>query len=257
MHWRKFVNVLRLVSAEKFLGVPSNHQLKHNKHVHQFVKYPACLPRATVCGRGAINAYSAALDLDPNQVALYSNRSWCYMALKQLPECEQDCSIAIDLLQKLQERLQDASDNNSLQEVAARSLRAANAVPGMAGTSCGKKEATAAATAAAADTARIEAAPTAFVNPAGDNGTTERITLSAPGLADLSGCTDESETDAGSSTSVPLPAGTSELAAPGAPSETAMKMRQQLVKLLARRAAAWVGLHQLSNAEQDLHWAIR
>lgn len=48
--------------------------------------------------RSALNAYSAALDMDENMVSCYSNRSACYLRLNMVAECRLDCSEGIKLI---------------------------------------------------------------------------------------------------------------------------------------------------------------
>ncbi|TPX34538.1 hypothetical protein SmJEL517_g02890 [Synchytrium microbalum] len=53
----------------------------------------------------AINAYSAALDLDDRDVLSLSNRSACYLQLSQFENCVNDCTRALDVLAFQAERL--------------------------------------------------------------------------------------------------------------------------------------------------------
>ena len=48
----------------------------------------------------AMNAYSAALDVDDSLVSCYSNRSACYMKLSSPMDCISDCTSAIDIIRK-------------------------------------------------------------------------------------------------------------------------------------------------------------
>ena len=48
--------------------------------------------------RSAVNAYSAAIDIDDEAVACYSNRSACYLKLNMSIDCVEDCSMALQLL---------------------------------------------------------------------------------------------------------------------------------------------------------------
>lgn len=48
--------------------------------------------------RSAINAYSAALDADPEFVACYSNRAICYLQMTLYAQCKLDCDKAIELI---------------------------------------------------------------------------------------------------------------------------------------------------------------
>lgn len=45
--------------------------------------------------RSALNAYSAALDLDENYIAAYSNRASCYLQLQLFEQCKLDCDSAM------------------------------------------------------------------------------------------------------------------------------------------------------------------
>ena len=45
--------------------------------------------------RSALNAYSAAIDIDDQATACYSNRAACYMKLNLYSECKVDCDTAI------------------------------------------------------------------------------------------------------------------------------------------------------------------
>mmetsp|Transcript_6431 Transcript_6431/g.10524 ORF Transcript_6431/g.10524 Transcript_6431/m.10524 type:complete len:476 (-) Transcript_6431:116-1543(-) len=58
----------------------------------------------------AMNAYSAALDIDESMVSCYSNRSACYLKLSSPHDCKSDCSQAIVILE------QDAKDDSGLIE---------------------------------------------------------------------------------------------------------------------------------------------
>ena len=46
----------------------------------------------------AINAYSAAIDVDELNLTCFSNRSACYLKLNQLYDCKADCTVVIDAL---------------------------------------------------------------------------------------------------------------------------------------------------------------
>ena len=50
---------------------------------------------------GAINAYTAALDSDPNAAACLSNRAACYLRLDQASACVADCGAALEIFQAL------------------------------------------------------------------------------------------------------------------------------------------------------------
>ena len=46
--------------------------------------------------RSALNAYSAAIDIDDTATPCYSNRAACYMKLGLFQECKVDCDTAIE-----------------------------------------------------------------------------------------------------------------------------------------------------------------
>lgn len=50
--------------------------------------------------RSALNAYSAALDIDETYVAAFSNRAACYLQLQMYDQCKLDCDAAIGRLQE-------------------------------------------------------------------------------------------------------------------------------------------------------------
>lgn len=62
--------------------------------------------------RSALEAYSSAIDADPNMTACYSNRSACFLKLNMLKDCVMDCSEAIKQLQ-LEESLDQSSGSNT------------------------------------------------------------------------------------------------------------------------------------------------
>ena len=49
--------------------------------------------------KSAINAYSAAIDVDEGIIPCYSNRSACYLRLGMDTDCVEDCSVALQLLE--------------------------------------------------------------------------------------------------------------------------------------------------------------
>lgn len=59
--------------------------------------------------RSAVNAYSAALDMDEKMVTCYSNRSACYLRLDMSAECRLDCTEGIKLID---EELANISESN-------------------------------------------------------------------------------------------------------------------------------------------------
>jgi tetratricopeptide (TPR) repeat protein len=50
--------------------------------------------------RSAINAYSSAIEADEDMIACYSNRSACYLRLGMDQDCKEDCTTAIQKLEK-------------------------------------------------------------------------------------------------------------------------------------------------------------
>lgn len=50
--------------------------------------------------RSAINAYSAAIDIDEAMIPCYSNRSACYFKLGLDGDCKDDCTAALNLLEE-------------------------------------------------------------------------------------------------------------------------------------------------------------
>ncbi|KAI9355970.1 hypothetical protein DFJ73DRAFT_824128 [Zopfochytrium polystomum] len=48
--------------------------------------------------QGAINAYTAALDLDDSQYTCFSNRAICHLKLGNFKACHEDCSASIELV---------------------------------------------------------------------------------------------------------------------------------------------------------------
>jgi len=65
--------------------------------------------------RSALNAYSAAIDMDNTFIACYSNRATCYLKLNMYPQCQADCDFAIThSLEELQRRASDNSEKMKL-----------------------------------------------------------------------------------------------------------------------------------------------
>ena len=48
--------------------------------------------------RGAVNAYTAAIQADSEFVPAYSNRAACYLRLRDYLSCQNDCTTALKLL---------------------------------------------------------------------------------------------------------------------------------------------------------------
>ncbi len=59
--------------------------------VHRILLYLSCC-------RGAINAYSRALELDDSLPAVWANRAACHLQLGQHGHCAHDCDMALSLL---------------------------------------------------------------------------------------------------------------------------------------------------------------
>jgi len=60
---------------------------------------------------GAINAYTSALELEPENIGCLSNRSACYLKLKKYDECLKDCDKAIKTLKSIKEEFEYGANN--------------------------------------------------------------------------------------------------------------------------------------------------
>ena len=71
--------------------------------------------------RSAINAYSAAIDINEKMTASYSNRSACYLKLGMDHDCTEDCTVGIRLLEEERGEIEpvdgDAMKSNNLMTV--------------------------------------------------------------------------------------------------------------------------------------------
>lgn len=193
--------------------------------VPHFISVSAC--------RGAINAYTRALELQPKQPSLWSNRAACHLALGQAAECLQDSDAAVELLQAAQQQLQQAAGHpGAEQEVLAGLLPAAAAAAAAAGAG----GAGGAAEQQRAELGELEAAPTSSEQQV------QQTHLEDAALA-ASAVQQPDASSGGSSSS-------SDVGAAG-------KLQRQLAKVLARRAAAHVELMQLQQGWEDLQQALR
>lgn len=57
----------------------------------------------------AVNAYSAAIDVDEAMLSCYANRSACYLKLHMYQECKEDCSFVIEAIGNSQSNLEASS----------------------------------------------------------------------------------------------------------------------------------------------------
>lgn len=55
---------------------------------------------------GAVNAYSKALELDPEMVPGYSNRAACFLKLGKFTEAAADCTKTLELLRPDLEKIE-------------------------------------------------------------------------------------------------------------------------------------------------------
>jgi len=60
---------------------------------------------------GAINAYTSALELEPENIGCLSNRSACYLKLKKYEECLKDCDKAITTLKAIKDEFEHGANN--------------------------------------------------------------------------------------------------------------------------------------------------
>jgi tetratricopeptide (TPR) repeat protein len=56
--------------------------------------------------RGALNAYSRALQIDPDHLPSLANRSACWLKLGDAEQCVDDCGAALAQVRPMLERLQ-------------------------------------------------------------------------------------------------------------------------------------------------------
>jgi hypothetical protein len=193
--------------------------------------------------------------LDPKQAALWANRAAAHLALGQATECAQDCTTAISVVEQAHAALQAAPGAATEAELQA----------GMLG-----------AVAPAAAAAAPEPAPAPFsIGDATDGGSVLEATSStvvsqaageqAPAGVPVHAEPDGSNSSDGSSSSacteqvLPVQTQTQQQQQQQHQAQTGMaaKLKQLLVKLLARRAAAYVELEQLQEAADDLQQALR
>jgi len=60
---------------------------------------------------GAINAYTSALELEPENIGCLSNRSICYLKLKKYEECLKDCDKGISTLRTIKDEFEHGACN--------------------------------------------------------------------------------------------------------------------------------------------------
>jgi tetratricopeptide (TPR) repeat protein len=68
----------------------------------------------------ALNAYSAAIDIDEGMTACYSNRSACYLKLKMFAECLLDCT---EVVKQIDAELASISTSNSTATALSEAVR--------------------------------------------------------------------------------------------------------------------------------------
>lgn len=205
----------------------------HTRHHHTF--------------RGAINAYSKALELDPSQAALWANRAAAHLALGAAAECVQDCTAAIGLVEKAQTALQEAPGAAAEQELRAGMLGAVAAPAAAAEPAAQPAAATETARPAAAVGAPAAAADATATEYGEDNSGVQSA------AADETACAAACGSDSTTTTTQAA----AEQQQPQQTDSVAQQLKQLLVKLFARRAAANVELQQLPEAAEDLQHALR
>jgi tetratricopeptide (TPR) repeat protein len=179
-----------------------------------------------------VNAYSKALELDSSQAALWANRAAAHLALGQAGECVQDCSAAIELVQALHTKLQEAPGSEAQAREVQASLLAKPLLPAAAGD-------------------QLPAAAAAVDGEGASSSTRDEAPAASSQQQPRSEAGGSSSGPAGHAPAQFPPAGSSQ------PVDVAAQLQRQLVKLLARRAAAYVECHQLQEAQADLQAALR
>lgn len=183
--------------------------------------------------RAAINAYSRAIELDPNQPALWSNRAACHLALGAAADCEQDCSAATNLLQAMHARL--AASGAATVTAAGEEMLAGMLPPAVKSTAAVAVVDAAATIATAATAADLEGSVEPAAGVQGEHRAASKAE-DASSIAALAGALEGVVKDR---------------------PDVLEKLQQQLVKVLARRAAARVELQLLQEAADDLQQALR
>ncbi|KAJ3071100.1 Dynein assembly factor 4, axonemal [Podochytrium sp. JEL0797] len=69
--------------------------------------------------QAAINAYTAALEIEPTLIACLTNRAICHLKLSTYPSCIQDCTLALDLLTTEHDRKMDRDPMKQMPHVPA------------------------------------------------------------------------------------------------------------------------------------------
>jgi hypothetical protein len=176
--------------------------------------------------RGAINAYSRALQVDDSLVAVRSNRAACFLSLRDHAACEADCLIILKQLQPQIQRDLGVSIDSASGDM---QMQPGSAAVGSNIPSCPADNTCPAATATAAAAAHADAA----INRVKGN-------WSSVG----SSSSNSSSGSCGGQLAVP-------------PVEPVSKLRAMLVKTWVRRGSARLGRGDLQGAERDLEQALR
>lgn len=226
--------------------------------------------------RGAVNAYSKALELDPTQATLWANRAAAHLALGQAAECVQDCSTAIELVEQAHAKALQAAPGTA----AELELQAGMMLGTASASDCAAARTPAAVSAeqqqpkpssndsSDGPVAAAEVAGASSGEEASQCGTeanaADKATQAGPDVqqhgcssSSVGGCSSDSRTPARSDSSSSARAQTVLQAEQLPDASMAAKLQQLLVKLLARRAAAHVELQQLQEAADDLQHALR
>lgn len=74
--------------------------------------------------KSALNAYSAALDIDEAYAACYSNRSACYLQSQLFDQCKLDCDIALQTYAEELQKLSTADAKDGLEQLSLSSTAA-------------------------------------------------------------------------------------------------------------------------------------
>lgn len=237
---------------------------------------PASLLCVPLRDRGAVNAYSKALELEPTQATLWANRAAAHLALGQAAECVQDCSTAIEMVAQAHAKALQAAPGTAaeLELQAGMMLGAASASacvtehtppavstgqqqPEPSSNECSDGPVAAVEIAEASN--GEEASQCGTEANAADKATQAGRDAQQHGCSSSSagGCSSDSSTRARSDSSSSARTQAVSQAEQLPDASMAAKLQQLLVKLLARRAAAHVELQQLQEAADDLQHALR
>lgn len=238
---------------------------------------PAALLCVPLRDRGAVNAYSKALELDPTQASLWANRAAAHLALGQAAECVQDCSTAIELVEQAHTKALQAVPGTAaeLELQAGMMLGAASASDGAAARTSAAASAeeqqqpepssndSSDGPVAAAEVARASSGEEASQGGTEANADDKALQVGSDaqqhGCSSIivGGCSSGSSTLADSDSSFSAGAQTVMQAEQLPDASMAAKLQQLLVKLFARKAAAHVELQQLQEAADGLQHALR